>query len=96
MSDRQIFCVYLKRISQALSAPPYPGVLGERLYQEISQEAWSLWQEKQTMLINENRLSMLNPDHRQQLEQWMIQFLFEGQMITPTGYIPLVADSSIH
>lgn len=68
--------------------PPYPGPLGKRLYQEISQEAWALWQAKQTMLINENKLTMFKPEHRLLLEQKMVQFLFEGEPINLTGYLP--------
>jgi Fe-S cluster biosynthesis and repair protein YggX len=88
MVNRLVLCAYLKRQSPGLAMPPYPGPLGERLYQEISQEAWALWQAKQTMLINENKLTMFKPEHRLLLEQWMIQFLFEGDPLILAGYRP--------
>lgn len=88
MTNRLIVCAYLKRQSPGLDAPPYPGPLGDRLYQEISQEAWAIWQAKQTMLINENKLTMFKPEHRLLLEQKMVQFLFEGEPINLAGYVP--------
>ncbi|EFL91386.1 putative Fe(2+) trafficking protein [Candidatus Regiella insecticola LSR1] len=66
----------------------YPGELGKRIYNEISKEAWSQWMTKQTMLINENKLSTMNAEHRQFLEQKMINFLFEGKNIDIAGYTP--------
>ena len=50
----------------------YPGELGKRIYNEISKEAWAQWQHKQTMLINEKKLSMMNPEHRKLLEQELL------------------------
>jgi Fe-S cluster biosynthesis and repair protein YggX len=58
------------------------GRAGKRIYNEISKEAWAQWQHKQTMLINEKKLSMMNPEHRKLLEQEMVQFLFEGKTCT--------------
>ena len=59
-----------------MSQPPFIGDEGLRIYQLISQEAWDLWLEKQTKIINENRLSPINPEHKKQLQQAMRQFLF--------------------
>lgn len=66
----------------------YPGDLGKRIYNEISKEAWAQWQHKQTMLINEQKLNMMNVEHRKLLEQEMIQFLFEGKDVHIEGYTP--------
>ena len=66
----------------------YPGDLGKRIYNEISKEAWGQWQKKQTMLINEKKLSMMNPEHRKLLEQEMVNFLFEGKDVHIEGYTP--------
>ena len=65
-----------------------PGEIGKRIFDHISQEAWSEWQKKQTMLINEKKLSMMNPEHRKLLEQEMVQFLFEGKDVHIEGYTP--------
>lgn len=65
-----------------------PGDLGKRIYNEISKEAWAQWQHKQTMLINEKKLNMMNVEHRKLLEQEMINFLFEGKDVHIEGYTP--------
>ncbi len=73
---RQIFCEKLQREAPGLETPPFPGALGEKIYQHISQEAWKSWITQQTMLINENRLSTLEPGARQFLRTEMEKFLF--------------------
>lgn len=75
--SRQIFCAKLKKESESLDTPPYPGKLGERIYNEISKEAWQMWLRHQTILINENRLNMTNLDNRQFLLTEMQKFFFE-------------------
>lgn len=80
--SRTIFCTFLQREADGQDFQLYPGELGKRIYNEISKEAWAQWQHKQTMLINEKKLSMMNPEHRKLLEQEMVQFLFEGKTCT--------------
>ncbi|SET33766.1 oxidative damage protection protein [Thorsellia anophelis] len=87
--SRVILCTYLKREAPGLTFQLYPGELGKRIFNEISAEAWALWQQKQTMLINENRLIMTNSDHRKLLENAMVDFLFEGKDIQIEGYKPI-------
>lgn len=86
--SRTIFCTFLRREAQGQDFRLYPGELGKRIYNEISTEAWSQWQNKQTMLINEKKLNMMNPDHRKLLEQEMVNFLFEGKDVYIAGYTP--------
>ncbi|MBP1521522.1 oxidative damage protection protein [Salmonella enterica subsp. enterica serovar Worthington] len=64
------------------------GELGKRIYNEISKDAWAQWQHKQTMLINEKKLNMMNAEHRKLLEQEMVSFLFEGKDVHIEGYTP--------
>ena len=64
---RMVQCVRLGHEAEALDFPPVPGGLGQRIYENISKEAWQQWLKHQTMLINENRLSMLDPRARQYL-----------------------------
>ena len=71
-----IYCVKLKKMAEALSAPPCGGPVGERIQKEISQEAWQLWLKQQTILINENRLSLREPEARTFLTTAMVAFLF--------------------
>jgi len=71
-----IFCVKLQKTAEGLPRPPFPGALGDKIYQHISQEAWKLWQGQQTILINENRLSLVNAKDREFLKTEMNRFLF--------------------
>lgn len=89
MSDvRMVFCVKLQKEAEGLKFPPYPGDLGKRIYENISQEAWSQWLQHQTMLINEYRLTPVDPKHRQFLEQEMEKYFFgEGSSI-PKEFTP--------
>lgn len=71
-----VFCVKLQKSAEGLSRVPFPGELGERIYQNISMEAWKLWQGQQTILINEHRLSLAKAQDREFLKQELINFLF--------------------
>ncbi len=83
---RTVKCVLLGEELPGLERPPYPGALGERIYAEVSQQAWQQWLRHQTMLINEYRLSVIEPKARTFLEQEMRKFLFEGNTQKPEGY----------
>lgn len=85
---RTVFCVKLQREAEGLDFPPYPGELGKRIFENISQEAWQKWLGHQTMLINEHRLSPINPEHRKYLEQQMEAYLFGDGAEMPEGYVP--------
>ncbi|MGL5758326.1 oxidative damage protection protein [Plesiomonas sp.] len=86
--SRTIFCARLQQDAEGLAFQLYPGELGKRIYDTISKAAWAEWQSKQTMLINEKKLNMMNVEHRQLLEQEMVKFLFEGQDVQIDGYTP--------
>lgn len=85
---RTVQCVYLKKESAGLDFQLYPGDLGKRIFDSVSKEAWALWQSKQTMLINENKLNMMDPSARAFLEEKMTGFLFEGKEPDIEGYVP--------
>jgi Fe-S cluster biosynthesis and repair protein YggX len=74
--SRTIYCVKSKQSAFGLDAPPYPGELGQRIYDSISQTVWQQWIQRQTMLINEYRLSTLDAQARDFLKTEMEQFLF--------------------
>lgn len=86
--SRTIFCTFLQRDAEGQDFQLYPGDVGKRIYNEISKEAWGEWMKKQTMLINENKLNMMNVDDRKLLEEEMIKFLFEGHDVHIEGYTP--------
>ncbi|HTM64239.1 MAG TPA: oxidative damage protection protein [Gammaproteobacteria bacterium] len=88
MTKRIIYCTKLKREAEGLVQPPVPGALGQRIYAEISKEAWASWQQHQTMLINEYRLSMIDPKARQYLLAEMEKFLFGDGSEKPAGFVP--------
>jgi Fe-S cluster biosynthesis and repair protein YggX len=71
-----VFCEKLQRESEGLARPPWPGELGQRIYEHIGREAWQQWLDYQTMLINENRLSPVDPATRKLLAAEMQRFLF--------------------
>ena len=83
---KMIFCQKLQKQAPALSFAPYPGDLGQKIQQSISEPGWQLWLEHQTMLINEYRLNVIDPQSKQFLQQEMIKFLFEGQASKPVGF----------
>ena len=85
---RMVNCIKLGREAEGLDFPPYPGELGKRIYENVSKEAWSQWLAHQTMLINENRLSPLDPKARKYLEGEMEKFLFGDGSAAPAGYVP--------
>jgi Fe-S cluster biosynthesis and repair protein YggX len=85
--SRSVFCEYEQRETEGLDFAPWPGELGKRVYAHIGKAAWAAWLAHQTMLINENRLSPLDPKHRAFLEGEMQQFLFGGGAAKPAGYV---------
>jgi len=86
--SRTVHCVKLQREAEGLAFAPYPGELGKRIFAQVSREAWSAWLAHQTMLINENRLSPLDPKARKFLEAEMEKFLFGEGAEKPPGYVP--------
>jgi Fe-S cluster biosynthesis and repair protein YggX len=85
---RMIDCVKLGKSAQGLNAQPYPGELGKKIYEQVSAEAWQLWLDHQTMLINEYRLSMIDPKAREYLKAEMEKFLFGSGSEAPAGFVP--------
>lgn len=71
-----IYCTFLKKYAIGLDSPCYPGKLGQRIYNTISKIAWERWKNRQTMLINENKLNMMLFSDRKKLETEMKIFLF--------------------
>lgn len=85
---RTVQCVKLGREAEGLERQPYPGELGQRIYENVSKEAWQMWLGHQTMLINEYRLTPVDPKARQFLEQEMEKFFFGAGAAPPPDYRP--------
>lgn len=86
--SRTVFCVKLQREAPGLERAPYPGPLGQRIFKEVSEEAWQGWIRHQTMLINEKRLAMADPAARKYLSEQMEAHFFGSGAEAAEGYVP--------
>ena len=85
--SRKVHCVKLDKEAEGLNAITYPGELGKRIYEQVSQEAWQMWLGHQTMLINEYRLTPIEPKAREFLEEEMEKFFFGGGSEKPKDFV---------
>lgn len=81
-------CARLGVEAEGLEKPPFPGEQGQRIYENISKQAWQEWLKLQTMLINEHRLTPFEPEARKFLAEERNKFLFGGANRMPEGYKP--------
>lgn len=86
--SRTVNCILLKKEAEGLDYAPYPGELGQRIYDNVSKEAWQKWLGHQTMLINENRLTPIEPEARKFLVAEMEKYFFGEGSEKPQGYVP--------
>ena len=89
---RMVNCVLLKKEAPGLDKQPYPGELGKRVFENVSKEAWQQWVRHQVMLINEYRLTPIEPKARKFLESEMEKFFFGAGSQAPAGYQPPSGD----
>ncbi|HEY1181018.1 MAG TPA: oxidative damage protection protein [Rhodocyclaceae bacterium] len=85
---RMVNCIKLGREAEGLDFPPMPGELGKKLWESVSKEAWAQWLKQQTMLINENRLSLADPRARQYLQEQVQKHFFGDGADQAQGYVP--------
>ncbi len=85
---RTVQCIKLNQEAEGLDRQPYPGDLGKRIFDNVSKQAWQQWLAHQTMLINENRLSPIEPKARKFLEEQMEKYFFGEGAEMPEGYVP--------
>jgi Fe-S cluster biosynthesis and repair protein YggX len=86
--SRTVHCIKLGTDAEGLDRPPYPGPLGQRIFENVSKQAWQDWIAHQTRLINEYRLALAESSARKFLAQEMEKFFFGGGDLTQTGYVP--------
>jgi Fe-S cluster biosynthesis and repair protein YggX len=84
---RTVQCVVLGTEAEGLDQPPYPGELGQRIYENVSKEGWQRWVRHQTMLLNEYRLTPIDPKARKFLVAEMEKFFFGEGSKKPEGYV---------
>ncbi len=85
---RMVNCIVLGEEAEGLDRPTYPGELGTRIFEQVSKQGWQQWLQKQTMLMNENRLSPIDPEHRAFLEKQMEEFFFGDGGEKIAGFVP--------
>ncbi|MQY52310.1 oxidative damage protection protein [Rhodocyclus tenuis] len=85
---RMVNCIKLGHEAEGLALPPYPGELGRRIYENVSNEAWQQWIRMQTMIINENRLQLSDPAHRKYLAEQVEKHFFGEGADRVQGYQP--------
>jgi Fe-S cluster biosynthesis and repair protein YggX len=85
--SRIINCVKLGKAAEGLDRSPYPGALGQRIFDNVSREAWQMWLRQQTILINEYRLNPIDPRSRRFLEEQMEQYFFGSGIQNPPEYV---------
>jgi len=87
-SDRTVQCVKFQKELPGLNEPPWPGELGERIYENVSVDAWNLWEEQMKMLLNEYRLMPWQKEAQTIIAKHMEDFFFGKGSVLPPDYVP--------
>ena len=87
-TGRTVLCVKLQRELPGLDTPPWPGALGQRIYEHVSEEAWEMWEERMKMILNEYRLLPFQKEAQQLIAKQMEEFFFGADAALPPGYTP--------
>jgi Fe-S cluster biosynthesis and repair protein YggX len=87
-SPRRVFCVKLQRDLPGLDEPPWPGELGQRIYDHVSRDAWKLWEDRMKMILNEYRLMPWQKEAQDLMARYMEEFFFGEASALPPGYMP--------
>jgi Fe-S cluster biosynthesis and repair protein YggX len=87
-SGRTVFCVKLQKELPGLGAPTWPGELGQRIYENVSAEAWRMWEERMKMILNEYRLLPFQKEAQDLVAKHMEEFFFGEAAAPPPGYVP--------
>lgn len=85
---RKVQCVKLGRELPGLDKPPFPGELGQRIYDNVSKQAFDMWPAQSTLIINHYSLNMADPDGRKLLREQMEEFFFGSDAKMPEGWVP--------
>jgi len=87
-SGRTVHCVKFQKDMPGLDAPPWPGELGQRVFENVSAQAWKLWEERQKMILNEYRLMPWQKEAQELISRQMEDFFFGESAALPPGYVP--------
>jgi Fe-S cluster biosynthesis and repair protein YggX len=84
-----LHCIKLNKELASLERAPYPGELGKRILENVSKEGWQMWLNHQTLLINENNLSLIDPNAQSYLKEQMEKYFFAADDLDDIkGYTP--------
>lgn len=86
--SRTVFCRKYKQELEGLERAPYPGALGQEIFDNVSKKAWQEWTDHQTMLINEKHLNLMDPQSRKYLQEEMEKYLSGEEHDKVEGYVP--------
>jgi Fe-S cluster biosynthesis and repair protein YggX len=87
-SGRTVFCVKFQKELPGLDAPPWPGALGQRIFEHVSAQAWKLWEERMKMILNEYRLMPWQKEAQELVARHMEDFFFGEGAALPPNYVP--------
>ena len=87
-TERTVSCVKLQRQLPGLDAPPWPGALGQRIFENVSAEAWRQWEDRMKMILNEYRLMPFQKEAQELVAKHMEEFFFGESAALPPGYLP--------
>jgi Fe-S cluster biosynthesis and repair protein YggX len=87
-SVRMVKCVKFGRMMPGLEEKPWPGELGQRIYENVSAEAWKMWEERMKMILNEYRLMPWQKEAQELVARHMEEFFFGESSSLPPGYVP--------
>ena len=86
--SRLVHCIKLGHEAEGLDKPPFKGPFGQKIFENISKEAWRAWIEHSKMLVNEYRLDLTS---EQGQKIWMAEcekyFWGEGSS-APPDFVP--------
>jgi Fe-S cluster biosynthesis and repair protein YggX len=87
-SGRTVMCVKFQKEMPGLDTPPWPGELGQRIFDNVSLEAWKMWEERMKMILNEYRLLPFQKEAQDLVAKHMEEFFFSESAALPPGYVP--------
>ena len=87
-SGRKVYCVKFQKELPGLDSPPWPGEIGQKIYNQVSAQAWKLWEERQKMILNEYRLMPWQKEAQELILKQMEDFFFGEGAALPPGYVP--------
>ena len=87
-TGRLVFCQKFQKELPGLDSPPWPGELGQRIYENISVDAWKMWEERMKMILNEYRLMPWQKEAQELVRKHMEDFFFGEGAALPPGYVP--------